>query len=161
MADPTFEGQAGGLGDLKPDRPARLVLHDRCPLFRVPSREDVSDPDAHQVAAPELAAGGQVEQRKVARGACDLEANPYGPDMPGQQRSLPTDDATLVPGAADRKEGRKKIIGDGSTSCPPGSPFFGHADSNGIPCSRLCVVAVGGKAVIRFGHRATTNGLPG
>jgi hypothetical protein len=65
--------------------------------------------------------------------------------MSGQQRSFLTDDAALVPGDAVRTEGRKKINGHGSASCPPDPPFFGKADPNRIPHSWYRVAAKGGK----------------
>ena len=52
--------------------------------------------------------------------------------MPGKQWSLLTDDAALVPGDVVSAEGKKKINGHGSTSCPPGPPFFGLSDASKV-----------------------------
>jgi hypothetical protein len=55
--------------------------------------------------------------------------------MPRQEKALLTNAAALDLGDASRTKGGEKIGGHGTTSCPPGTPFFSHADSGRI--SRL------------------------
>jgi hypothetical protein len=52
--------------------------------------------------------------------------------VPWKERALLADDATIVPRDVGGTEGRKKIDGNGTTSCPPGPPFFGLADADSM-----------------------------
>jgi len=82
VGNPERGVQPGCLGDLEPDRLARLALDHRGPLLDAPGGEDIVDPGADKVAAAQFAVDGHVEQRKVTGVACHLEADPDGPDMP-------------------------------------------------------------------------------
>jgi hypothetical protein len=62
---PVLEGQAGGLGDLEPNRLAGLALKHRGPLLDAPGGEDIPDPEADKVATTKLTVYGRVEQSKV------------------------------------------------------------------------------------------------
>ena len=122
-----------GLSDLEPDRLARLALNHRGTLLDAPGCEDIPDPEGYEIAPAQLAVDGHVEQRKVTGVARHLEPDPDRPDMPRQEWALLPDDAALVPGDAGGTESAEKIDGHENTSCPPGPPFFGHADQGSIP----------------------------
>lgn len=157
IAHPALEGQPRRLGDLEPDRLPRLALDHRGAFLDPPGGEDIPDPEADEIATAQLAVHGHVEQRQVARIARHLEADANGPDMPGQKRAFLADDAALVPRHADRTEDGKKIDGHGTTSCPPGPPFFGHADHYRIPRFGPGVGASGGKPPVKLRHRIHGN----
>lgn len=65
-----------------------------------------------------------------------------------QERALLPDNAALVPGNAGRAKGGEKIDGHENASCPPGPPFFVHADQERIPQLRHRVVALGREAAL-------------
>lgn len=67
VADPPFERQPSGLGDLEPNRLAGLALNHRSSLLDAPGGEDISDPERDQIATTKLAVDGHVEQSKVPR----------------------------------------------------------------------------------------------
>jgi hypothetical protein len=49
------------LGDLKLDRALGLLLHDHRPRHDPSALDDIVDPEAHQIAAAQLAVNGEVE----------------------------------------------------------------------------------------------------
>jgi hypothetical protein len=133
--NPAIKGQSRRLGDLEPDRLSRLALDHRCSFPDALCGEDIPDPKADEVATSQLAVHGHVEQRQVARIACHLEADAYGPDMPGQKPAFLVDDSALVPRRADRTQDGKKIDDMG----PP--PVHRAHPSSIMPTTTACHVS--------------------
>src|SRR5258708_29945954 len=73
----------GLLGDFESDRPACLVLADRCPIHGVAVRGDILDFQAHNVAASKFAVDRDIEERQIASSAGDLKSRPDRPDVFG------------------------------------------------------------------------------
>jgi hypothetical protein len=86
------------LGDLKLNRSPGLLLDHRRSIANFPAGEYVVDPQPHEVAASELAVDGQIEHRKIALAALQLQADTNCPDALWLQRALLAGHATLVPG---------------------------------------------------------------
>ena len=86
------------LGDFESDRPACLLLADRCPIHGVAVRGDILDFQAHNVAAPKLAIDRDIEERQIASSAGDLKPRPDRPDVFGLERRFGPRELPLVPG---------------------------------------------------------------
>jgi hypothetical protein len=68
-------------------------------------RPKKTDALSHEIAAPQLAVDGKVEEREVAPTRLKLKSNADCPDFFGAQRALLTNEAALVPwvfGKADK-----------------------------------------------------------
>jgi hypothetical protein len=46
-----------------------------------PALDDIVDPEAHQIAAAQLAVDGEVEQCELPRSMIQLQPNPDSPDL--------------------------------------------------------------------------------
>ena len=69
------------LSDLELHRPLGLLLHDDCSGRDVTALEDyVVDAKPDQIAPPQLAINGEVEQREFPRSMMQLQPNPDSPD---------------------------------------------------------------------------------
>lgn len=66
IGEPALQRLTRDVGDLEADRFAGLALNHCGTLLHMPCCEDVAHPKADEVAAPELAVDGHVEQGKVA-----------------------------------------------------------------------------------------------
>src|ERR1700726_4893014 len=89
--------QPGLLGWLESYRPAGLSLAHGRPLDCVAVGGNVIDPDGDEVATPQLAVDGEVEQRQIAHLPLELEPGSYGPDMFLPQRWSGSNQFSLVP----------------------------------------------------------------
>lgn len=88
---PAFQGQAGGFGECKADRPARLALDHRGALLYAAGGEYIPDEKTDEITAAQPAVDGHSEQGEAALVACHRQADPDGQDMPRQKRaSCPT-----------------------------------------------------------------------
>jgi hypothetical protein len=85
-------------GDLELDRPARFPLDYRGSVLHPVPDAHVAYPQPHEVAAPQLAIDGEIEQSKVASALFKLEPDADCPDLPRSQRTFLTNEAALVPG---------------------------------------------------------------
>jgi hypothetical protein len=63
-------------------------LSNRCAIRRVAASGDILDPDGDDVTAAKLAVDRQIEHRKVANSAFDLELRPDRPNVLWSQRWL-------------------------------------------------------------------------
>ena len=63
------------LGDLKLNRSPGLLVDHRRAIANPPAGEYVVDPRPHEIVAPELVVDGQIEHRKIAIAALQLQAN--------------------------------------------------------------------------------------
>jgi hypothetical protein len=93
---PVADRAPGLLGDLKLNRPPGLLLDHGRAIANSPAGEYVAD----EVAAPKLAVDGQIEHRKIALAALQLQANTNCPDVLRLQRALLAGHATLGPRVA-------------------------------------------------------------
>jgi hypothetical protein len=66
----------------------------------------VVHPQPHEVAAPQLAIDGEIEQSKVASALFKLEPDADWPNLPRSQRTLLTNQAALVPGRFGKADER-------------------------------------------------------
>ena len=94
------------LGDLKTDRLLCLALDDGGPLFDLTCGEDVSHLQFDQIAAPQLAVDGKVEQCQITVVFSNLKSNADRPNVFWEQRAFLSYDAALVPGRAAGANGR-------------------------------------------------------
>ena len=85
-------------GDLELDRPARFPLDYRGSVLHPVPDAHVAYPQPHEVAAPQLAIDGEIEQSKVASALFKLEPDADCPDLPRSQRTFLINEAALVPG---------------------------------------------------------------
>ena len=97
---PVADRAPGLLGDLKLNRPPGLLLDHGRSIANSPAGQYVVDPQPREVAAPELAVDGQIEHRKIALAALQLQTNANCPDVLWLERALLAGQATLVPGIA-------------------------------------------------------------
>jgi len=88
------------IGDLECHRPPGFLLTDRRTGERVAIGCDINHPDGDDIAATQLAIDGEVEQRKIAQLALQLELRADRPDMLGLQWRLLPNDFTFVSGMA-------------------------------------------------------------
>jgi hypothetical protein len=58
-----------------------LLLHDDRPCSDPLSVRQISDPQFHQIARPQLAVDGQVEECQIAHAVGELQADPNRPDL--------------------------------------------------------------------------------
>jgi hypothetical protein len=70
--DVVVERLARLLGDLEPDRKTGLVLPNDRTVDGIAMWRDVLDPEAHYVAAAQLAIDREIEEGQVARAPCEL-----------------------------------------------------------------------------------------
>jgi len=98
--DVTIERLTGLLGHFEPDRPSGLLLADRSALHGMSVWRNVFDPEANEVAAPELAIDGKIEHGEIARPPLDLELGADRPNVLGSERGFRTNQFALVPGFA-------------------------------------------------------------
>src|SRR5215472_15912151 len=72
-SQPLADRAPGLFGDLEQHRPAGFLLDHRRPIADSPAGEYVVDPQPHEVATSELAVDGQIEHRKIALTALQLQ----------------------------------------------------------------------------------------
>ena len=84
------------LGDLEPDRATGLVLPNGRPVNRIAMWCNVLDPEAHHVAATQLAIDREIEERQIPRPPCELQPRPNGPDVLRLEWWLWSDQLALV-----------------------------------------------------------------
>src|SRR6516225_9590990 len=94
---PLADSSTGLLGNLELHRPAGLLLNDGRAIANSPTSEHVIDPQADEIAAPELAVDRQIEHRKIASATLHLQPYSNGPDILRLQPALLTDQASPVP----------------------------------------------------------------
>jgi uncharacterized protein (DUF2336 family) len=70
--DVVVERLARLLGDFEPDRKTGLVLPNDGTVDGIAMWRDVLDPEAHYVAAAQLAIDREIEEGQVARAPCEL-----------------------------------------------------------------------------------------
>ena len=88
------------LRQLEPDRPARLSLANVGAVDGVPVGRHVIDAQRDEIAAPQLAVDGEIEQCQVACAPFQLQLGTDQPYVAGPQRRLWTGELALVPGRA-------------------------------------------------------------
>ena len=89
------------LGDLEPNWSLDLALDDRSAFFHLARGIDIRGFELHEIASARLAVDGRIEERNVPMIFSDFQTHADRPDMFRHQRTLLSDDATLVPcGAA-------------------------------------------------------------
>jgi hypothetical protein len=99
------------LGDLEPHRKTGCVLPNGRTVDGIAMWRDVLDLEAHHVAPAQLAVDREIEEREVPRAPSELQARPNGPDVLRLERWLRSDQLTLVPGPALRRDGAGLIDG--------------------------------------------------
>ena len=77
-----IDGLTGLFRDLKFDGPAGLPLAHCRSVNRIPVRSDILHLEAHHVTTPQLAIDCQIEERQIPDPLSELQACPYGPNMP-------------------------------------------------------------------------------
>ncbi len=55
----------GLFGNLEANRPASLVLPNRCPRSGIAMRGNIIDSEGNEIAAPQFAVDGEIEQREI------------------------------------------------------------------------------------------------
>jgi hypothetical protein len=90
------------LGEFEPDRTTGFLLADRRPIERVAVGGHIIDADRHDIATPQFAINGEVEQREVAGTALELQLCSDRPDLACSQRWLRPNQFALVPGLMAR-----------------------------------------------------------
>lgn len=103
---PLLDRGTRAVGNLEAHRFLCLALQDRCPLFDLTRRHHIDDFHLHQVTTAKLAVDRNVEQLEVALVLGQFKSHPDRPNMLRFQRSLLTDDASLVPSWAKCANGR-------------------------------------------------------
>jgi hypothetical protein len=99
IGQPIADCCSGLFGDLELDWPPIFLLdYLGAVLHSVPDAY-VPHPEPHEVAAPQLAVDGEIEQREVAATPFKLEPDANYPDLLRSQRTFLTSKATLVPGS--------------------------------------------------------------
>ena len=132
--EPLADSSTGLLGNLELHRPAGLLLHDGRAIANPPTGEHVIDPQADEIAAPELAVDRQIEHRKIASATLHLQPYSNGPDILRLQRALLTGQASSAPGCT--------LVG-GGIECSvvivvsDADPFHLSARSVSTGCGRL------------------------
>lgn len=81
------------------DRPTGLLLDDSRPVLHPAAHAYIANPQAYEVAAPELTVDRKVEQREIAFALLKLKPDADCSDFSGPQRALLTDEAAFVPRA--------------------------------------------------------------
>ena len=81
IGQPVADRAPSLLADLKLNRPPGLLLDHGRSIANSPGNGYVVDPQPHEVAAPKLAVDGQIEHRKIALAALQLQANTNCPDV--------------------------------------------------------------------------------
>jgi hypothetical protein len=87
-------------GDFELDRSAGFPLDHRGAVPDSAPDAHIADLEPHEVAAPQLAVEGQIEQSEVASTLFELKPDADCPDLLWLQRALLADEAVLVPGGA-------------------------------------------------------------
>jgi hypothetical protein len=87
----------GLFGDLKPYRPAGLLLADRRSLNGVSVRGNILDFETDDIATTQFAVDGKIEQRQVALAVRHLKFGAYRPDVFWPERRLRPGQLALVP----------------------------------------------------------------
>jgi hypothetical protein len=77
---------AGLLGQLELDGVTSLLLDDHGSLFHRVTREDVADPQSHEITAAQFAVDSEIEQGQITPFALDLKPSANRPDFPWLQR---------------------------------------------------------------------------
>src|SRR5271170_5578249 len=88
---------SGLFGNFKLDRSAGFLLDHGSAVPHLASAAYIVDPEPHEIAAPQLAIDGEIEQGEVASPPLKLEPDADGPDLLGLQRALLADEAPFVP----------------------------------------------------------------
>jgi hypothetical protein len=88
------------VGELEPDRPARLLLTDGGAIHGITTRGHILDADGDHVAAAQLAVDCQIEESEIPLLTLHLQLGSDRPDVAGTQRRLRADEFPLVPGYA-------------------------------------------------------------
>jgi hypothetical protein len=110
-------------------RLAGFALGDRGALFHPVRGIDITELQAHEVAAPQLAVDRHIEQREVAIVVGHLKPDANLPDMFRKQRTFLAYDAAFVPGRTLGPDCGEKFDGhDDISSCPTIHPAFGKSD---------------------------------
>ena len=99
MSDPGENRLSGGLRNLELYWPMGLLLHDDRSSGDSIAVGDVANSQLHEVAAAQLAADRQVEERQLALSICQFEPNANGPNFAKLERRLLADQLALVPGS--------------------------------------------------------------
>ena len=84
----------------QPHRPTRLSLANVGAVDGVPVGRHVIDAQRGEIAAPQLAVDGEIEQCQVACAPFQLQLGTDQPYVAGAQRRLWTGELALVPGRA-------------------------------------------------------------
>jgi hypothetical protein len=114
-SDPGCDRLPRLLGDLKLDRPLGLLLHDNRTGGDSTSMNHVVDAQPNQVAATQLAADGEVEQRELSCFFCQLQPNPDGPDLFQLQGRLLAEQLAFVPRRCTRPSVLTSVSMNGSS----------------------------------------------
>jgi hypothetical protein len=92
-----LDSGSGLLGDLELDRPARLLLNNGGAVSGPATGTHIIDLQPHEVAAPQLAVDGEIEQSEVASSSFKLEPDADCPNFFRFQRTLLANEPALVP----------------------------------------------------------------
>ena len=98
LFNPSSDSQPGRLGQLELHRPLRLSLDDHGSGQDLIGVNHVAHPQAHQIAAAQLAVDRQVEHGQVADLMPVLQVESNGPDILWLERWLLADQLAFVPG---------------------------------------------------------------
>jgi len=84
----------------------------------MPTNAHIVDPQPNEVAAPQFAINGEIEQSQIAPTILKLQSNADCPDLPRFERALLADKASLVPGRFRKADERRDRGAHGSSLIP-------------------------------------------
>jgi hypothetical protein len=112
LLDPVRDCVPRLLGDLKLHRPLGLLLHDNGAGGDVTALDHIVDTKPDQIAPPQFAVDGEVEQREFSGSMIQLQSNPDGPDLLQLQWWLLAEQLAFVP-RYGTSFGLGAVFGDG------------------------------------------------
>jgi len=124
--DPLENGLSGVLGHFELDGSSGLALDDRYAVADGAAHHEVTDFEADEVTAAQLAVDRQIEEGQVAKIARDFESCTNGPNLSWQERAFLTDQTAPVPRRRGRPDRRKLDSGHGEVSIHPSHPKHRH-----------------------------------
>ena len=123
---PSRDQSSGVFRDFELNRAARLALDDRYAFADTIADNELGDPRTDEVAAPQLAVDGEIEQSEIAKVASEFEARTDRPDLFRQQRPFLAGEPAKVPGASLRFDGGELDFGHETFSIRPSRPRRRH-----------------------------------
>ena len=123
---PLRDRSSGVFRDFELNGAARLALDDRYAFADTIADNELGDPQTDEVAAPQLAVDGEIEQSEIARVAREFEARTDRPDLFRQQRPFLANEPATVPRASLRLDGGELDFGHETFSIRPSRPRRQH-----------------------------------